>query len=118
MASLEGCEATVEGLQQCLVADPWDHVQHVLAQQYGTLAPTDDSEAQHCQAAIAQAGRHFLVTHVQAMADCLTSHRARGAYQDLAQRCIGQVVHGHFIALTELGTALQLRLAELLRRKA
>jgi hypothetical protein len=109
---VDGCNQTVAGLHQCLVADHWDHVQHVLEQQYGDLTPTASSEAQYCQAAIAQAGRRFLLEQVQATADCLTSHSAQGDGQDLAQHCIGKVVHGQFIAPQEPETAAQLRLAE------
>src|SRR4030095_15180926 len=66
--ALAGCDGTVAGLQTCVVADHWDHVQHVLDQQYGDLTPVTDPGIQGCQATIAQAGRQLLGAQTRAMA--------------------------------------------------
>jgi parallel beta-helix repeat protein len=88
LATMDVCAPTVAGLTACLVADHWAHTDAVVAEQYGTLAPTGDAGQQACQAAVAKEAGKYLKQRLNAVRRCLDSRNKRCGNDDEQPNCL------------------------------
>lgn len=98
LSRLDSCAETVDGAVECVRADHWESVQHLLREEYGDLLPIEDGEALACRTAVGAASANLVQTTAETMAECLL----RG---NDTSTCVGWVDAGRVIAPSDSVTA-------------
>lgn len=113
LTHLDTCGNSIDEVAACLVADHWEHAQHVLDQTYGQVSGTVSAVVSDCQAAIASAAARLVDDQARAMALCVTDGAAASSEEsDLGSMCIGTVEGGAFRQPRDFVTAQRLDDAE------
>ncbi len=108
-----GADTTADATA-ALVADHWEHVEHILDQLYGPageMHPIADAGAGRCHAAVAKATVRFVTKQHAAMASCVERRHARRDRGRLGELCLGEVTDGVLFEPRDPATALRVRRA-------
>ena len=110
-AGLTLCGNSVPEVVACVLADHWDHVEHVLDQIYGPggeIVPITATAAARCHSTVTKEMVRFVKKQHATMGRCVEGRRSRGR---VAHLCLGNVTDGVLHEPRDPATAVRVRRA-------